>query len=315
MTIKPFFYLLITILVWGSSFPAMSYLLRYLNPMELALGRFLLPGILGLLYFLKTKLNISMRDYFRFFLSGFFGIFLYNFFLNTGQTSVSAGASSFIVNCNPLFAFLIGFYLLKQKIKAYYWVGIIICIVGVFIISLERQLDTILNKGAFLILFAFLISNCVAAEIKDIKNLVINKELKKYDGLTFLDDQSNEIQLDQFEGSLVLLNFWATWCAPCKEEMPSLDQLQSQKNLNNLKIFPINVGQDNLEKAFKFFEDLGIDNLKIYFDSPITLAKKFGLRGVPTTILINKDGYEFARIVGSIDFKEKNFVEWLASYN
>ena len=125
MTIKPFFYLLITILVWGSSFPAMSYLLKDLNPMELALGRFLLPGILGLLYFFKTKLNISMRDYFRFFLSGFFGIFLYNFFLNTGQTSVSAGASSFIVNCNPLFAFLIGFYVLKQKIKAYYWVGIL----------------------------------------------------------------------------------------------------------------------------------------------------------------------------------------------
>ncbi len=167
----------------------------------------------------------------------------------------------------------------------------------------------------FLIIFTFLISNCVAAEIKDIKNLVINKELKKYDELTFLDDQSNEIQLDQFKGNLVLLNFWATWCAPCKEEMPSLDQLQSQKNLNNIKIFPINVGQDNLEKASKFFEDLGIDNLKIYFDSPITLAKKFGLRGVPTTILINKDGYEFARIVGSIDFKEKNFVEWLTTYN
>ena len=77
--------------------------------------------------------------------------YFYIIFLNSGQTSVSAGASSFIVNCNPLFAFLIGFYLLKQKIKAYYWVGIIICIVGVFIISLERQLDTILNKGAFLI--------------------------------------------------------------------------------------------------------------------------------------------------------------------
>ena len=86
-----------------------------------------------------------------------------------------------------------------------------------------------------LIIFIFLISNSVANEITNIKNLVINKELKKYDGLTFLDDQSNEIQLDQFEGNLVLLNFWATWCAPCKEEMPSLDQLQSQKNLNNLK--------------------------------------------------------------------------------
>ena len=91
--------------------------------------------------------------------------------------------------------------------------------------------------------------------------------------------------------------------------------LQSQKNLNNLKIFPINVGQDNLEKASKFFEDLGIDNLKIYFDSPITLAKKFGLRGVPTTILINKDGYEFARIVGSIDFNSDEFLNWLNELN
>ena len=167
----------------------------------------------------------------------------------------------------------------------------------------------------FLIIFIFFISNSYAGEVIDIKNLFINKDLKKYDGLTFLDDNNNQLNLSEFKGNLVLLNFWATWCAPCKEEMPSLNQLQFQKNLNNLKIFPINVGQDNLEKASKFFEDLGIDNLKIYFDSPITLAKKFGLRGVPTTILINKDGYEFARIVGSIDFKEKNFVEWLASYN
>ena len=133
--------------------------------------------------------------------------------------------------------------------------------------------------------------------------------------INVIDMNGEKRTLEDLKGKFVLVNFWATWCAPCKEEMPSLDQLQSQKNLNNLKIFPINVGQDNLEKASKFFEDLGIDNLKIYFDSPITLAKKFGLRGVPTTILINKDGYEFARIVGSIDFNEKNFVEWLASYN
>ena len=154
MNIKPYFYLFITILVWGSSFPAMSYLLKDLNPMELALGRFLLPCILGLIYYLTTELNIQKRDYLRFFFAGFFGIFLYNFFLNTGQTSVSAGASSFIVNCNPLFAFLIGFYILKQQIKVYYWFGLVICIIGVFVISLERQLETIFNKGAFLIFFA-----------------------------------------------------------------------------------------------------------------------------------------------------------------
>ena len=98
MTIKPFFYLLITILVWGSSFPAMSYLLKDLKPMELALGRFLLPGILGLLYFLKTKLNISRRDYFRFFLSGFFGIFLYNFFLKPTDCLINVNGSSIILS-------------------------------------------------------------------------------------------------------------------------------------------------------------------------------------------------------------------------
>ena len=97
--------------------------------------------------------------------------------------------------------------------------------------------------------------------------------------------------------------------------MPSLDLLQINKNLNNLKIFPINVGQDNVEKASKFFKDLDIKNLSIYFDSPTTLAKKFRLRGVPTSILFNKNGEEFARIIGSIDFEDKKFIEWLANYN
>ena len=105
-----------------------------------------------------------------------------------------------------------------------------------------------------LIIFIFLISNSFANEASDIKNLIINKDLKKYDGLTFLDTQNNQLNLNDFKGNLILLNFWATWCAPCKEEMPSLDSLQEQKKLDNLKIFPINIGQDNLENSVKFFE-------------------------------------------------------------
>ena len=166
-----------------------------------------------------------------------------------------------------------------------------------------------------LIIFIFLITNSFAEEVFNIKNLIINKELKKYDNLSFLDDKNNQINLDDLNGNLILLNFWATWCAPCKEEMPSLDNLQSNKNLNNLKIFPINIGKDNLKKALEFFEDLEIKNLNIYFDNPSTLAKTFSLRGVPTSILINKDGYEFARIMGSIDFNDKNFIKWLTAYN
>ena len=166
-----------------------------------------------------------------------------------------------------------------------------------------------------LIIFIILMSNSFANEIIDIKNLVINKELKKYDSLTFLDAKNKQINLNNFEGNLILLNFWATWCAPCKKEMPSLDLLKNNENLDNIKIFPINVGQENVEKASKFFEDLKIKNLEIYFDTPITLAKKFSLRGIPTSILINKKGEEFARIIGSIDFEDDKFIKWLSNYN
>ena len=167
----------------------------------------------------------------------------------------------------------------------------------------------------FLIIFIFLLTNSSAGEVIGLKNLTISKQLKKYENLTFLDYQNNQINLDDFKGNLVLLNFWATWCVPCKKEMPSLDKLQINKNLNNLKIFPINVGQDNFEKASKFFKDLKITNLNLYFDNSITLAKNFSLRGVPTSILINKDGFEFARIIGSIDFSDQKFIEWLSNYN
>ena len=158
-------------------------------------------------------------------------------------------------------------------------------------------------------------TNLHADEALVIKNLIINKNLKKYESLTFQDDKNNQLNLNEFRGNLVLLNFWATWCAPCKKEMPSLDLLTKNKNLDNLKIFPINVGQDNIENASTFFKDLRIENLEIYFDSPITLAKIFGLRGIPTSILFNKEGEEFARIVGSINFQDTKFIEWLSGYN
>ncbi len=167
----------------------------------------------------------------------------------------------------------------------------------------------------FLIIFIFLISNSFASEDIDIKNLIINQDLKKYDRLTFLNDENKLLDINEYKGHLILLNFWATWCAPCKEEMPSLDILQTKEELDNLKIFPINIGKDDLEKSLKFFEDLKIKNLKLYFDSPTTLAKKFGLRGIPTSILINKDGLEFARIIGSIDFENEKFIDWLSNYN
>ena len=167
----------------------------------------------------------------------------------------------------------------------------------------------------FLIIFIFLSNLSFADEPPNIKNLIIKGDLKKYDSLIFLDAKNNQINLDDYQDNLVILNFWATWCAPCKEEMPSLDSLLINEKLNNLKIFPINIGQDKIEKAEKFFNDLGIKNLEIYFNNNSNLPKKLSLRGIPTSILINKNGEEFARIVGSIDFEDDEFVNWLSLYN
>ena len=154
-----------------------------------------------------------------------------------------------------------------------------------------------------------------ANDVSEIKNIVIHKDLKVYDNVFFLDKNDKKINIKEFNGNLLLLNFWATWCAPCKEEMPSLDRLQVNQNLSNLKIFAINMSQESKQKVDSFFEDLNIKNFDPYFDAPITLAKTFSLRGVPTSILIDKDGKEFARIMGSIDFNDQIFINWLKTYN
>ena len=168
-----------------------------------------------------------------------------------------------------------------------------------------------------LIIFIYLITinSSYAFEKPDLKNLILIKNPKFYEDIIFMDINQKNVNLVDFKGKLIILNFWATWCAPCKEEMPSLDDLQSNTKLNNLKIFPINIGQEDEFKSKSFFKELNIQNLEIYFDAPITLAKKFSLRGVPTTILFNKEGKEFARIMGSIDFNDEEFINWLELYN
>tara|TARA_B100000767_G_C19330772_1_gene355555 strand:+ start:21 stop:536 length:516 start_codon:yes stop_codon:yes gene_type:complete len=168
-----------------------------------------------------------------------------------------------------------------------------------------------------LIIFIYIITINFSYAFKkpDLKNLVLLKNPKLYEDVIFININQKNVYLEDFKGNLVILNFWATWCAPCKEEMPSLENLQSNTELDNLKIFPINIGREDIFKSELFFKELKIKKLEIYFDAPITLAKKFSLRGVPTTIIFNKEGKEFARIIGSIDFNDEEFINWLKLYN
>jgi len=174
----------------------------------------------------------------------------------------------------------------------------------------------LLTLKFFILLTVFFIANAVnSKELTYLKNLVIYEDQKKISEISFKNEEDKTVSLSEYKNKLLILNFWATWCEPCKEEMPSLQNLQKNPNFKNLKILPINIGQEDKNSIKKFFSDVKINSFEIFYDSDVKLAKKFSLRGIPTSILINKDGYEFAKIIGSIDFEDPKFINWLLNYD
>ena len=147
------------------------------------------------------------------------------------------------------------------------------------------------------------------------ENLIIYENLKEYDSVSFKNRFDKDINLKNYKGNLLLMNFWATWCEPCKKEMPSLDKLAIDPNFQNLTILPINIGQEKINKIEEFYIETNIENLDIFFDTDVKLAKKFLLRGVPTTVIMNKGGKEIARVVGSVDFQDEKFKTWLQKFD
>ena len=166
-------------------------------------------------------------------------------------------------------------------------------------------------------LFCFSIFSSISQTNEDVplNNMAINEIPKPISLIIFEDFSGNEINLKDYYGKLVIINFWATWCAPCKKEMPSLDKLYQNNNFKNLQVFAVNMEQPNHSKSKKFFTDLKIKKLEIFFDRNLNFVKEFKVRGVPTTVLINKKGEEFARIIGEVNFQDKKFLKWLSKYD
>ena len=166
-------------------------------------------------------------------------------------------------------------------------------------------------------LFCFSIFSSIAQTNEDVplNNIAINEIPKSISPIIFEDFLGNKISLKEYHGKLVIINFWATWCAPCKKEMPSLDRLYQSSDIKNLEIFAVNMEEPNKEKTKKFFENLKIQKLEIFFDYDLDFVKEFKLRGVPTTVLINKQGKEFARIIGEVNFEDRKFLKWLSKYD
>jgi len=144
------------------------------------------------------------------------------------------------------------------------------------------------------------------------KNIVVHKDPIDIKELKFKDFNLNSVDLTGKKGNIMILNFWTTWCVPCKKEMSSLEKLSQV--YPEIIIYPINLEKPDKDKTSKFFKDLNISKLNIYFDPEFLLVKLFNMRGVPTSILIDKNGKEFARIIGEVDFFDESFIDFLKKY-
>ena len=170
-----------------------------------------------------------------------------------------------------------------------------------------------MNILKFLILLVFFKFNfSIAAEPLPFNNIVLHKNPLQVSQVKFKDFYLKDIEVNKNDGKIKVINFWATWCDPCRKEMPSLDNFSTLNK--DILIYPINLEKPNKDKTRKFYQDLNLKNLKIYFDPEFELTKQFKLRGVPTTILLNKEGNEFARIIGDINFEDKKFIEWINNF-
>ena len=116
-------------------------------------------------------------------------------------------------------------------------------------------------------------------------------------GTTFKDADGRPVTLAAFRGRVVLLNFWATWCAPCIREMPSLDRVQAQFEEAGLTVVAVSEDFAGVPVVQPFFERLKLEHLQVYLDVEFALAKALGVRGLPTTLLIDRQG----RLVGGLE--------------
>ena len=132
-------------------------------------------------------------------------------------------------------------------------------------------------------LFCFSIFSSISQTNEDVplNNIVLNEKPKPIYPVIFEDFLGKEVDLKDYHGKLVIINFWATWCLPCREEMPYLDNLQ---NVNGIKVFPINIEKNNKFKTEIFFKSLEIKNLSIYFDIETNLVNLFRRAVMPANV-------------------------------
>lgn len=119
---------------------------------------------------------------------------------------------------------------------------------------------------------------------------------------SFTDPDGGSHSLADYRGQVVLLNFWATWCAPCREEMPSLDALQAEMGGDDFQVVAIASGHNPPAAVTKFLAEADITHLPLRLDPRQGLARDMGVMGMPVTVLIDREGREIARLIGGADW-------------
>lgn len=117
-----------------------------------------------------------------------------------------------------------------------------------------------------------------------------------------LADGAGTATLADYKGKVVLLNFWATWCAPCRKEMPMLSELQTEFGGDDFEVLTLATGRNNPAGIVKFFDETGITNLPRHQDQKQAVARDMAVLGLPITVILNREGQEIARLRGDADW-------------
>lgn len=132
--------------------------------------------------------------------------------------------------------------------------------------------------------------------------------------MRFINRKNREITLEAFRGSFVLLNIWATWCAPCREEMPALDRLQEKLGGPNFHVLPLSIDETHPSVIRKFYKDMGIKFLYVYHDPTGGTFSDLNLPGIPATILVDRKGHGIGYVVGPVEWDSPEVIQEIKSY-
>lgn len=137
------------------------------------------------------------------------------------------------------------------------------------------------------------------------------EEPKPVPPLAFVDGEGGRVDLDAFSGKLVLLNLWATWCGPCVKEMPSLDRLQAQLGGDAFQVVALSLDRGGRGVVEPFYQKTGVSHLALYLDPGSASMQALGLRGLPTTLLVDGEGRELGRVEGAVEWDSPEVVAFL----